>query len=411
MKSSTLRRGGATAFISIAIITTLAAPAFAAVNFLLATPTPNVGTLHNELHSVAVGSPTVMFAVGEYFNGTWDHALILKGNGSTWSVSSPKIPAKSTHDSLNAVAMVNASVGYAVGTYSVGKSSFNLVEKYAGGAWSLVTVANPLGIASSEFTGVATGSATSIMAVGGNHPALKPIRPIAVLFNGKTWKYTVVPNPGKSGTTYHTAELSSVAVVPGSAGKKFWAVGTYSNGHDTIPFFDLWNGLSWKQYGLAQSVQTVTKAPTPVSSVISSVAVISSNNAWAVGFFTDNHKAPIASNNRTFTAHWNGVNWSMIASPDRVSIATPNELSAVSARGANAIYAVGRYFAGPFDQTQALQWSAATKTWVKITSGNNTTNHNSLEGIAMIPVKGAVAVGTYYNGKSDRTLVDVCKDC
>jgi len=413
MRALTKRRTVIAAGIAAATVAVAAAPALAAVNFLVVTPTPNLGTHHNELHAVAAVSATEMFAVGEYYNGTWDHGLILKGNGTTWAASSAPQPTFATHNVLNGVAMANASLGWAVGTYSIGKSSYNLVERYSGGSWSWVRQSNPAGTTASEFNGVAAGSARSVVAVGDSHGSKQAPKPISAFFNGTSWKYVAVPNPGKVGTKAHTAALSSVAVVPGTSGKRYWAVGTYSNGFNTFPFFDYWNGKKWSQHVLAKSVQSVIAAPSPVSSVVTSVAVVSANNAWAVGYYTANHTPPVPSNNRTFTVHWNGVAWSMVKSPNRVSDSTPNELVSVSARGAKAIYAVGRYFAGPYDQTQALVWNTTVSpnAWTKITSDNNTTQHNSLEGIAMIPVKGAVSVGTYYSGTADRTLVATCKDC
>ena len=413
MKRVNVKRGGVTAALASLLVVAVAVPAFAAVNFLLVASTPNVGSGHNDLHAVAVVSATQMYAVGETFNGSWDQGLILTGNGTTWSARVAPTPAHSTHNVLNAVAMVSRSLGYAVGTYSIGTHSYNLVEKFVSGSWSLRTVSNPTGAVASQFDGIATGSSKSVMAVGGSHAFGRPYQPVAAFFNGTSWKYVTPPNPGHIGTSFHAAELFSVTVVPGSLGKKFWAVGTYSNGAHSFPFFDYWNGLSWKQYGLAKSVQVVTSSLGPVSSVITSVTTIAANNAWAVGYYLDTHTPPTPSNERTFTVHWNGSNWSMMATPNRVSNATPNELVAVASRGPHAIYAVGRYFAGPADQTQALFWDTALvpPAWAKITSASHTTDHNSLEGLAMVPISGAVSVGTYYNGTSDRTLILSCSSC
>jgi hypothetical protein len=399
-----------------ALVLLSAAPALAATNFQLTT-SPNVGGLHNELHSVAAVSPTSMVAVGEYFNGTWDRGLILTGNGTTWSASSAPIPIGSTHNGLNAVALANAKLGWAVGTYSKSKTSFDLIEKDTAGKWAVTSVPNPSGVSASELQGVSVGTASSVMAVGGNHPSRVPMRPASELFNGHAWKYVAVPNPGHVGTKSFTALLSSVAVVPKTSGKHFWAVGTYSNGADTMPFFDYWNGLTWKMHKLAASVQSVLKAPSPISSTVTSVTVLAANDAWAVGYYTVNHTKPTPPSNHTFAAHWNGSSWRMVKTPNRVSDATPNELVGVASRvvgSTKTVYAVGRYFAGPMDQTQVLMltYVGSTPTWVKITSADHNTNlHNALEGVAFVPSGGAVSVGTYFTGVSDRTLVETCKSC
>jgi hypothetical protein len=181
------------------VVAVLAAPAFAAINFTVVA-SPNVGTLHNELHSVAVVSATEMFAVGEYYNGTWDRGLILKGNGTTWTASTAPVPFASTHNQLNSVAMANATLGWAVGTYSKAKNSYNLVEKFTGTRWVLNSAANPTGITASEFNGIAVGTTHSVMAVGDAHTPTTPPHPVSYLYNGTSWRNIAMPNPGKIST-------------------------------------------------------------------------------------------------------------------------------------------------------------------------------------------------------------------
>jgi hypothetical protein len=393
----------------------VAAPAFAAVNFVMVA-SPNIGALHNELHAVSAITGTEMFAVGEHFTGTWDRGLIEKGNGTTWTATSAPVPASSTHNQLNAVGLANATLGWAVGTFSRAKSSFDLVEKYSAGKWSITSIPNPLGITSNVLNGLAVGSKSSVVAVGADHATARPPKPTSYFFNGTSWRAVAVPNPGKIGTKTFSATLYGAAVVPGSSGKHFWAAGTYSNGANTLPFFDLWNGTAWRQYKLATSVQAFTKAPSPVSSVITSVTALSATNAWAVGYYVINHTAPTPSNNHTFAAHWNGSTWQPYLTPNRVSDATANELISVTSRvvgTSKQIYAVGRYFAGPMDQTLVLQYvTTPVAGWVKVTSANqNTLRHNELEGIGFVPGGGAVSVGTFFTGTSDRTLIESCPNC
>ncbi len=415
VRSRALRAVSAIA-VSSATLFTLVAPANAATTFALV-GSPNIGTNHNELHAVAVVSKTDAVAVGEYYNGRWDRGLILTYNGVSWKALSAPAPLGSTHNGLSGVAMASSKLGLAVGTYSKLKNSYNLVEKFNGTKWVLSNVPNLTGMTASALNAVADTSATNFVAVGSTHATLKPLRPLTEFYNGTTWHNVRVPDPGViSSTKTFSASLNAVAPVPGATSKAFWAAGTYSDGSTTFPFFDHWNGTSWRQYKLAQSLQSFLGAPSPVSASVSSIDVVAANNVWAVGYYISNHTAPTPANNSTFTAHFNGTSWTVVASPNRTSSTTPNELQGVASRvvlGVASIVAVGRYFTGVHDQTQALQWSTATvpASWVKITSVDKSIDHNELEAVAMIPGKGAFAVGTYYTGTHDRTLIEYCKDC
>jgi hypothetical protein len=421
MKKINRTRQGVAVLGTLALMA-IAVPAVAAGSFAVVV-TPNVGTNHNELHAVAAASSSVVFAVGETYNGVVDRSLILKRVGTSWSANTAPYVTGSQHNTLYGVAAANANLAYAVGTYykSTSKTSYSLIEKYVSGKWSVVPTASPAGIIASELDAVTVASATSVWAVGSNHGLAQHPRPLVMHFNGKVWQNIVIPNPGKVRTGTFTATLSGVSVIPGTSGKQIWAVGTFSNGTYTQPFFDRWNGLAWKQFTLSTSVKNYLNAlhttsplvypasyATDLQSVASSVTSVSATNAWTVGYYIVTHLGPTYSN-RTFTAHWNGTKWSMVISPNISTSLHNNELVSVASRGANDIIAVGRYFPSPYDQTLVLQWTGTA--WTVIASANVSTQHHSLEGVAMLPTTGAVTVGTYYNGVNDRTLVEVCPTC
>ena len=99
----------------------------------------------------------------------------------------------------------------------------------------------------------------------------------------------------------------------------------------------------------------------------------------------------------------------MVISPNLSTSVRNNELVSVASRGANDIIAVGRYFPSPFDQTLVMQWNGTV--WTVLASANVSSEHHSLEAVAMLPSTGAVTAGTFYNGVNDRTLVEVCPTC
>jgi hypothetical protein len=383
---------------------------------------PNIGTLHNELHAVAVVSSSEMFAVGEYLDDTTDRGLILQGNGSSWTASSAPFPYDSTYNSLYAVAMASPTQGWAVGSYvnPEGKMSYNLILHYSSGHWGVYGVNNATGISASALKAVALSSTKSGWAVGNHHGPGQPERPTAVHYDGVHWTDVPVQNPGYIAMKNYTATLNDVAFVPGTAGQRVWAVGAYSNGAYNQPFFDYWTGTAWKQYKLGLSVQAYLNAlhtanprrypdtyPSPIPSWVSSVVVLSASDAWAVGDYTVPHPAPAAPSHRTFTVHWNGTSWNMVISPN-VGLSTYNNyLSSVTARG-TTLYAVGRYFANPHNQTLVLRWYGGR--WSVVPSANSSSLPNQFEGVAVVPTGGAVSVGSYFD-THDRTLVEMCSGC
>jgi hypothetical protein len=62
---------------------------------------------------------------------------------------------------------------------------------------------------------------------------------------------------------------------------------------------------------------------------------VSTGDVWAVGWIYNNPS-------HTLTLHWNGVNWSIVPSPN-VGTA-PSTLSGVAVVSANNIWTVGRYY-------------------------------------------------------------------
>src|SRR5207244_3141406 len=70
------------------------------------------------------------------------------------------------------------------------------------------------------------------------------------------------------------------------------------------------------------------------------VAVVAPNDVWAVGgYFADSLGAM-----RTLTLHWNGSDWTQVASPNVGS--DSNALHGITVVSANNIWAVGEYLTG-----------------------------------------------------------------
>ncbi|HLJ80894.1 MAG TPA: hypothetical protein VKT52_05360, partial [Ktedonobacterales bacterium] len=109
------------------------------------------------------------------------------------------------------------------------------------------------------------------------------------------WSAYAGPNQGTGNNT-----LNAVATVPNSA--QVWAVGEYvdatsGNWQTLIERFD---GTRW----------SIVPSPNVLSAdnYLTSVAAISPNSVWAVGYSGSN-------NPLTLIEHWNGTSWSIVASP------------------------------------------------------------------------------------------------
>jgi hypothetical protein len=175
-----------------------------------------------------------------------------------------------------------------------------------------------------------------------------------------------------------------------------WAVGNYLiDPTNRRPFIQRWGGTAWNSYSA------------PFYSVLEhdllGVKVISSDNAWAVGYYEDNNVK------KTFILHWNGASWGIVSSPNSNEI-YDHELTAVAAVSADEVWAVGTYFNGSTLRTLTMRWLSSTERWDIISSPspaqpNSVADH--LTGVAASADGDVKAIGYFYNGNSSRyeTLV------
>jgi hypothetical protein len=112
-----------------------------------------------------------------------------------------------------------------------------------------------------------------------------------------TWQLQSVPDP-------QSAVLSRVSCPSAST---CIAVGSYRNGHRTVPLVELWNGRDW----------SVMTTPTPEGTRPSSLDAVSCSSATscvAVGIYGDD-----STNSTPLAEVWNGHGWS-IESPESVTL-------------------------------------------------------------------------------------------
>jgi hypothetical protein len=189
------------------------------------------------------------------------------------------------------------------------------------------------------------------------------------------------PDPGGSD---HNNFLRGVAVLsPCNA----WAVGEYEPAQTLIAH---WDGEAWTQ----------VPSPNPgTEASLTAVSPVSPSDIWAVGEYFD------GSTNRTLTVHWNGAAWTQVPSPI-VSGTTNDSLTAVRATSATDVWAVGSYTnSNNVSQTLILHWNGAAWTLVKSPNPGGPARDQELDSVAGVSAKNAWAVGFYYNGSFDQSII------
>jgi hypothetical protein len=181
--------------------------------------------------------------------------------------------------------------------------------------------------------------------------------------------------------------LTSVAVASDS---NAWAVGSVAHGAAARTMVEHWNGKAWK----------LIPSPSPGGATGQSnlygVAVRSSH-AWTIGQYW-NGKAW-----QTLTEHWNGKAWRRVPSPNPGGSARANYLSKVAYISRSQAWAVGDYSTKTHDQALIERWNG--RTWKVVPTPRLA--YSYLESIAVVSPNDAWAVGDFYTSKAGtKTLIE-----
>ena len=296
-------------------------------------PSPDPAT-PSRLFGVHAVSASNVWAVGEYFDGSIDKTLIVHWDGSAWTqVPSPNVSG-ATQNVLKAVRGSSATNVWAVG-YFVNSNNVDqtLILHWNGTSWKQVPSPDPSGPAmDQELTSVASNSAQDAWAVGFYYTGVD--KSMILHWNGSSWKQVTSPNPGSQGTFLYGVRATSASSA--------WAVGSAFNGTADKTLIVRWDGSAWKQ----------VKSPNPGGATqnndLSSVAVTSATDAWAVGDYDS------GTGTRTLALHWDGSAWTQVTTPNLGGSSIDDSFTSVGANSANSVWAVGRYFNGAVDQTLAI---------------------------------------------------------
>ena len=192
------------------------------------------------------------------------------------------------------------------------------------------------------------------------------------------WSNVASPNVG-TGSNF----LYSIAAV---SANDVWAVGEYGNDNGSSTLVEHWNG---KQWGVVASPDVNGTS----ENTLAGVTAIAANNIWAVGSSTIANFVQ-----RTLIEHWDGRQWSMVASPNVAAVG--NGLTAVSAVSAKDIWAVGN-LSGPngyqplIEHWNDTQWSIVSSPGV-----------GALNGVVAIATNNVWAVGFHASTNNIQTLIE-----
>jgi hypothetical protein len=358
-----------------------------------------------DLNAVSSDSANDAWAVGGTSNGAApDQTLAIHWNGTGWSkVASPNPggTGSSALNTLDGISAHSATDAWAIGWYenSTTAATETLVLHWNGTSWSKVTSPNPGGASSGSETSVLNGvsarSAADAWAVGYYiNPTTGAEETLVLHWNGTGWSKVASPNP--AGTS--SGDDNALNGVSAASSSDAWAVGFYKN-PTTHAFETLvlhWNGTNW---GKVVSPNPGGTSPGDLNDPIG-VSTFSATSAWAVG----DHQSPTTGATETLLLHWNGTNWSTVASPNPggTSGFDINKLPSVSADSATDAWAVGFYQNPTNLAVETLILHGNGSSWSRVTSpnpgGTGSGGFNRLNGVSARAATDAWAVGSYTGG-------------
>ena len=329
-----------------------------------------VGGTSSTLMANAMLSATDGWSVGSYSDGTATWPLTEHWNGSTWNIVVPQRGGSSS--TLTSVAAVSSSNVWAAGSYVDGAGKrWPLTEHWNGTSWQ--NVVPPRGGSTSLFSGISATASNDVWAVGSFNDASGAARPLTEHWNGSSWKVVVPPWGGSSSV------LNSVKAISAS---DVWAVGTYyDSAGKARPFSEHWNGSTWA---------IVVPQEGGVTSSLSSVSGVASNDVWAVGSYQDGSAITWP-----LTEHWNGTSWQIVVPPPG---GTTSAYTTVAAISATDVWAAG-WFHDSAGVTRPLSGHWNGTSWdvvLPIMGGISST----INGLAVTGPNDVWATGSYNNAQS-----------
>jgi hypothetical protein len=251
--------------------------------------------------------------------------------GGAWSVvPSPDGGSASSANTLEAVSCVTTVFCVAVGNYrDAGGGYLTLVEHFDGARWSTMTSPSQGKLSAANIlSGVSCASTVSCMAVGtvDDHA-------LAERFDGTRWSIAPIPFTGavSGGDVLNAVSCPSPSACT--------AVGYFDNrsGHSET-LVESWDGTGWSRTPSpnAGPASAYSSASGPAHDLLNGVSCPSSSSCTAVGTYVT-----AAGGQESLILSWDGVAWSVVASPDNSAPSDSDALNGVSCPSSRDCVAVG----------------------------------------------------------------------
>jgi hypothetical protein len=334
---------------------------------------PNVGTSTNFLHGVAAISMNDVWAVGSSIDDKHGSlTLVEHWNGTQWNVvASPNVDG-STDDELLGVAAIAGNDIWVVGDSSIDNPGSHtqqaLIEHWNGTEWSIIE-SSSVALEGTVLRAISAVSAIDIWAIGAGATGT-----LIAHWNGTTW--SVVRSPVGS-----SDRLLGVTAVSATDA---WAVGTGIGSYGWQTLIEHWNGTQW---------DVVARGPRPgrFTNELDSIAASSANDVWVVG---SAYGLTPSSPYYPLIEHWDGSRWSIVKIPLPGYAAG---LSSIAVTSASDIWAVGDYENEPGEPgpsfTLVEHWNGST--WSVVNSPSPGSFGNDLVAAVRVPATRSIwAVGS-----------------
>ena len=244
-------------------------------------------------------------------------------------------------------------------------------------SWSTVASGKHL----NKPSAIATVASDDVWIVGSTKSDAHAISTGAEHWDGSGWSQVPVPDVGGG--------ANALNGVDASASKNVWAVG-YSSARAgrQVTLVERWNGTRWQ-------VVSSPNAGTSGDNTLTSVDVLGSKNAWAVG------SSRTSASHKSLIQRWNGTSWKIVSSPNPGTLA--NSLLGVTAAGPDDIWAVGWKNNGDGLRSLLLHYEGSR--WTAGASVPNVgTGDNVLTGVSAVGRDDVWATGYYVDGTEYKTL-------
>jgi hypothetical protein len=286
-------------------------------------------------------------------------------------VDSPNTSTAPVISSLSGVTVITANDVWAVGAFrNASAVDRTLIEHWDGTQWARVT--SPNAGSGGNYLREVSGSATDdVWAVG----SAVGVGAISLHWDGTQWTNVPVPNLGSASSNFQG--------VKDLAPDNVWAVGSFGHAGLEQTVTMRWDGTQWL---------VIPSIVLGSMSAFYDIDAIATNDIWAVGKYRSTADSP----EQTLIAHYDGITWSVVSSPNTDSGIT-NYLYGVSMVSASDIWAVGTY---DIDLAKTLVLHYNGSTWsIAYSAGDGALNE-----VVAISASDVWAVGFDYEESTGKVV-------